>query len=90
MSDKLWLEYVYIRIVVQTQRKSHGGTGKQRGPHTGKKGTIFVTRPHQNEEMFEKPFSAPTFTALKRLLRATGLIPTNVPINKKGQTLFTP
>ena len=83
-------EYAYIRIVIQTQRKSHGGIGKQRGPKTGKKGTIFVTRPQQNEEMYNKPFSAPTFTALKKLLRATGLIPSSVTINKKGQTSFTP
>ena len=83
-------EFVHIRIVVQTQRKSHGGTGKQRGPKTGKKGTIYVSRRHESEEVYGEPISAPTFKALKRLLRATGLIPTQIVIKKKGETCFVP
>ena len=89
MTDKS--EYVRIRIKVISKDKSpRGGMRKQKGRKTGKKATIFVTRRHQNEEEYGERLVASTFTALKRLLRATGLIPSCVTINKKGSTIFIP
>ncbi|MBP9749651.1 MAG: hypothetical protein KBD21_02890 [Candidatus Pacebacteria bacterium] len=74
------------RVVVKTQRKAHGGTGKNRRGQTGKIGILYVTRNGTEEEYAR--FTEPTFTELQRQLRATNLVPSYVTLNKTGDTLF--
>ena len=80
-------EKIGRKIVVKTQRKSHGGKGKERGGKTGKIATVSMVFP-SGEETEPEVYKAPTFRALQRMLRRLGLIPTHVSLKSKGTTIF--
>jgi len=76
------------KVVIKTQRKDRYRNKKDgRIGSTGKKGIIYSCASDGTETELVK-ISAPTFKALSRLLRKTGLIPVNLVLKHNGVTEF--